>query len=90
MKIKEIKIFAGLRRGEANKIAAKARTKAWNDLKARYPNADLSKFCVEVSFDDKTQATAEVYFDRSDGVQSSVSGSDRIYWDVDMKKVLGI
>ncbi|RMX47819.1 hypothetical protein pdam_00008528, partial [Pocillopora damicornis] len=35
-------------------------------------------------------ASAEVYLSRSDGVQSSVSGSDRRYWDDDMKKALRI
>ena len=45
---------------------------------------------MRVSFDGKRQATAEVYFSRSDGVQSSVSGSDRRKWDDDMKKALGI
>ena len=42
--IKAIKMFALLRSDEANKIADKARTKAWVNFKARYPNADLSKF----------------------------------------------
>ena len=55
-------MFVWLRSDEANMIADKARTKAWNDLKARYPNADLSKFSAQVSFDGKRQATAEVYF----------------------------
>ena len=57
-----MKMFVWLRSDEANMIADKARTKAWNDLKARYPNADLSKFSAQVSFDGKRQATAEVYF----------------------------
>ena len=43
-----------------------------------------------MSFDDKRQTTTEVYFSRSDGVQSSVTGSGRRYWDDDMKKALGI
>ena len=34
--------------------------KAWDDFKAQYPNADLSKFNAQVSFNDNRQATAEV------------------------------
>ena len=33
------------------------------------PNADLSKFEVHVTFDNKRQAAAAVYFNQSDGVQ---------------------
>ena len=36
------------------------------------------------------QATAEVYFSRSDGVQSGVSGPETRYWDDDMTKALGV
>ena len=43
-----------------------------------------------MSFDNKRQATTEVYLNRSDGVQTSVSGSDRRYWDDDTKTALGI
>ena len=80
--------LARLRSDMANKIADEA--KAWDDFEARYPNADLSKFRAEVSFDDKGKATVEVSLNRSDGVQTSVSGSGRRYWDDDMKKALGI
>ena len=88
--MKLIKTIEWLRKNEANTIADKAKTKAWNDLKARYPNGDLSKFSAQVSFDDKRHATTEVCLNRSDGVQSSVSRSDRRYCDVGMKKALGI
>lgn len=69
--------LAWLRLDEANTIADKARRKAWDDFKSRYPNANLSEFSAQVSFDYKRRATAEVDFNRSDGVQSSVSASDR-------------
>ena len=82
--------LAWLRSDEANEIADKAKRKAWNDFKARYPNADLIKFSAQVSFDDKRQATAEVYLNRSDRVQTSVLGSDRRYCDDDIKKALEI
>ena len=83
-------MFQWLRSDEANRIADKARAKAWKDFKERCPNADLSKFSAQVSFDDKRQATSEVYLNRSDRVQTSVSGSDRRYWDDNTKKPLGI
>ena len=70
-------MFEWLRSDEANRIADKARAKAWKDFKERCPNADLSKFSAQVSFDDKRQATSEVYLNRSDRVQTNVSGSDR-------------
>ena len=73
--------LAWLRSDEANEIADKAKRKPWNDFKARYPNVDLIKFSAQVSFDDKRQATAEVYLNRSDRVQTS---------DDDIKKALEI
>lgn len=82
--------LAWLRSDEANEIADKAKRKAWNDFKARYPNADLIKFSAQVSFDGKRQATAEVYLSRSDRVQTSVLGSERRYCDDDIKKALEI
>ena len=39
--------------------------KAWDDFKAQYPNADLSKFNAQVSFNDNRQATAEVSLSRA-------------------------
>ena len=41
-------------------------------------------------WNNKRWARAEVYLNRSDGVQTSVSGSDRRYWDDDTKTALGI
>ena len=73
-----------------SEIADKAKTKAWNNFKAWYPNADLSKFSAQVSFDYKGQSTAAVYFSQSDEIQTSVSRADRRYWDGDMNKTLWI
>ena len=39
--------------------------KAWDDFKEQYPNADLSKFNAQVSFNDNRQATAEVSLSRA-------------------------
>lgn len=49
-------------------------------------NADLSKFEVWVTFDNKTQGAATVYFNQSDGVLLSVLGSNRRYWGNDIKQ----
>ena len=65
--------LARLRSDAANKIADEA--KAWNDFKARYPNADLSKFRTEVSFDNKRGQQLNFPY----GVQTSVTGSGRRY-----------
>lgn len=54
---------------EVNKIADKAREKAWNDFKVRYSNANLCKFSAQVLFDDKRQATGK--FARVDQMEFS-------------------
>ena len=54
---------------EVNKIADKAREKAWNDFKVRYSNANLCKFSAQVLFDDKRQATGK--FTRVDQMEFS-------------------
>ncbi|PFX21218.1 hypothetical protein AWC38_SpisGene14301 [Stylophora pistillata] len=82
--------IAWLRSDEAKRIAEKKRTKAWNDFQAQYPNADLSKFKVQVTFFSKKEGKAEVYLNRADGVQTSVSGSIRKEWGDEMKRALGI
>ncbi|PFX23475.1 putative Xaa-Pro aminopeptidase P [Stylophora pistillata] len=75
---------------EANIIAEKKRTKAWNDFKAEYPTADLSKFEVQVTFFSKKEGKAEVYLNQANAVQTSVSGSIRKDRDDEMKRALGI
>ena len=81
---------AWLRTDGAKGIVAKKRTKALNDFKAQYPNADLSKFNVQVTFFSEKQGKAEVYLNCSNGVQTSVSGSIRKDWVDEMKRALGI
>ena len=46
---------------EAKKLAAAARAKAISDFKKRFPNADMSKFKTEVSFEGH-KAEADVLF----------------------------
>lgn len=50
----------------------------------------MSKFEGQIIFDDKKQGKAEVYLNRGDSVQTSVSGSIRKDWDNEMKRALGI
>ena len=45
---------------------------------------------LEPSQRPKVQATAEVYLSGSDGVPSRVLGSERRYWDYNVKQALGI
>ena len=75
---------------EAEKISEVAKDKAWKDFKTEYPFADISKFTVQTNFIDKKHATADIYFKAGPDFLQSVSGSDRRYWSVEMKKALGI
>ena len=45
---------------------------------------------MRVTFDKKRQAAATVYFNQSDGVLLSVLGSNRRYWDNDIKQTLAV
>jgi hypothetical protein len=56
----------------------------------RFPKVDKSRFVAETHFDDKLNATAEVFFKESDSSYHSVFGSDRQYWSEEMKKALGL
>jgi len=44
----------------------------------------------EAHFDDKLNATAEVFFKESDSSYHNVFGSDRQYWSEEIKKALGL
>ena len=79
-----------------------AKSKAWADFKMKYPNADLSRFEAQVYFDasaavasdtsdtDKDKTSSEIVFKHSNGVETSVSGSNRRYWSNQMREALGI
>ena len=75
---------------EAEKISEDAKEKAWKDFKIKYPYADISKFTAQTDFIDKKHATADIYLKGGSDFLQSVSGSDRRYWSVEMKKALGI
>ena len=75
---------------EAKKLSNKAKEKAWKNFKAKFPNADLSKFVAQVDFTDKTHATAEINFIViPNQFWQSVSPNPKD-WSDEMKKALGI
>ena len=79
-----------LRSNEAKQLSKQSKTKAWNDFKQKYPDADLTKFTVETVFYSKGKAESYVKFIQSKDFYVSVSGSDPSYWSKSMKQALGI
>jgi len=75
---------------EAQKIAAAAKDKAWNEFQQQFPRADRSKFESQANFAKSHTASAEIFFKNSSGVSTSVFGSDRRYWSLQMKTALGL
>jgi len=75
---------------EVGRKAAIAKQKAWTNFLNRFPKADKSRFVSEPHFDDKLNATAEVFFKESEGSLKTVFGSDRQYWSTEMKQALGL
>ena len=57
--------LAWLRSTEAAGLAKAAKAKAILDFKKRFPNADMSRFKVQVDFDEKRKATGEVFLPES-------------------------
>jgi len=75
---------------EVKRKAVIAEEKAWKNFLNRFPKADKSRFVQEPHFNNKLNATAEVFFKESEGSLKSVFGSDRQYWSEDMKQALGL
>jgi len=75
---------------EVAKKAAVAKEKAWTDFLKHFPKAEKSRFVSEPHFDEKLNASAEVFFKESEGSLKSVFGSDRKYWSAEMKHALGL
>ena len=66
------------------------RSSVWAEFKMKYPNADLSRFAVNVYFN-KNKASTEIFLKNSNAVETSVSSSDRRrYWSHELKTALGI
>jgi len=75
---------------EVAKKAVIAKEKAWSNFLNHFPKAEKSRFVSEPHFDEKNNATAEVFFKESEGSLKSVFGSDRQYWSAEMKHALGL
>ena len=52
---------------DADNKAKEAKKKAWNHFNKYLPNADKSKFEAQVVFDERRNATAEIYFKAGPG-----------------------
>ena len=71
------------------KIAA-VKKSAWSQFTKQFSNADKNQFFVQTSVDDKWNVTAEVFFNEAQGSSQSVFGSDRKYWNQQMKTAPGL
>ena len=82
--------MAWLRPPEAARLAKAAKAKAISDFKKHFPNADVSRFKVQVDFDAKHKATGEVFFPESADSWVDVLLMDRKNWTQAMKDALGL
>ena len=57
--------MAWLRSPEAARLAKAAKAEAILDFKKRFPNADMSRFKVQVDFDAKHKATGKCFSQRA-------------------------
>ena len=73
----------------SKKLSNQAKEKAWRNFKAKFPNADLSKFVAEVDFTDKTHATAEINYIVIPNQFWKIVSPNPKDWSDEMKKALG-
>ena len=73
---------------EAKQRGAAAKAHAISEFKKRFPNADISKFKVQVEFDQNRKATGEVLFPESDGSLTDLLMKDRKYWSQPLQVAL--
>ena len=74
---------------EAKRLSEQAEEKAWRNFKAKFPNADLSKFVAQVDMTDKTHATAQINLVIVPGQHWQIVSPNPKDWSVEMKKALG-
>ena len=79
-----------VRKPEMKAKLALAKKNAWTQFTKQFPNADKDEFYVQTSVDEKYKISAEVFFNESAGSSVSVFGSDRKYWNQQMKTALGV
>jgi len=83
-------IFQWMKTAEGKKQIAEAEKDEWVPFNKEFPNADKSKFESQAEVVSKGNVSAEIFFKKGPGYFKSVFGSDRKYWDADMKKALGL
>ena len=66
---------------------AASKKSAWAELRAQFPNADKEQFFAQVYSDSKGNITGSEMFLKGG---SSVFGSDRQYWSLQMKAALSL
>ena len=74
------------RRSDTKAKLASAKKNAWAQFTKQFPNADKDKFSVQTSVDENFKISAEVFFNESADSSVSVFGSDRKYWNQQIKK----
>ena len=74
---------------EAKKASEAAKSKAWKNFLAKFPNADKSEFEAQVYFEKDHTGKGELYFKKGQRFFKSVFGSDSKYWSPEMKAALG-
>ena len=71
---------------EAKQRIAAAKAHAISEFKKHFPNADISRFQVEVEADANRKATGTVLFTESDGLQTNPLIK---YWSQGLRDALG-
>ena len=80
--------MAWLSSSEAKQHAAEAKAHAISEFKKRFPNANISRFKVQVDFNPKCKATGEVLFPERDGSLTDPLIADCKYWSQPLKDAL--
>ena len=75
---------------DANPWGERCERQSLDILIQQFPNAGVSKFVSQVYADEKNNFSAEVFFKEGPGSLQSVFGSERRYWNEQMKNALGL
>ena len=75
---------------EAKQRSAAAKAVALSEFKKRFPQANMSKFQVQVDFDANRKATGRVLFPAGDGSWEDPLIEDQKYWSPALKAALGV
>ena len=79
-----------LNSSEAKLRGAAAKAYAISEFKKRFPNANMSRFEVQVDFDENRKAAGAVYFRESKDSLANPLLIDRKYWTQAIKDALGM